>query len=104
VETQAAELARAKEAMERLDKFKSAFMLTVAHELRAPVVAAQSLLRTMLRGLAGDVNERQGEILGRVEVRHQELLDLINDLLASPKERRLPRTDRCARSNCGRRC
>jgi signal transduction histidine kinase len=82
VETQAAELARAKEAMERLDKFKSAFMLTVAHELLAPVVAAQSLLRTMLRGLAGDVNERQGEILGRVEVRHQELLDLINDLLA----------------------
>jgi signal transduction histidine kinase len=82
VEAQAAELTRAKEEMERLDRFKSAFMLTVAHELRAPVVAAQSLLRAMLRGLAGDVNEKQSEILARVEVRHQELLDLVNDLLA----------------------
>jgi len=81
-EAQAAEWARANEEMERLDRFKSAFMLTVAHELRAPVVAAQSLLRAMLRGLAGDVNEKQSEILTRVEVRHQELLDLVNDLLA----------------------
>jgi len=82
VEAHTAELARAQDDMERLDRFKSAFMLTVAHELRAPVVAAQSLLRAMLRGLAGDVNEKQEEILARVEVRHQELLDLVNDLLA----------------------
>ncbi|HMK08233.1 MAG TPA: hybrid sensor histidine kinase/response regulator [Anaerolineales bacterium] len=81
VEAHAAELGRAKEEMERLDRFKSAFMLTVAHELRAPVVGAQSLLRTMLRGLAGEVNPQQTEILARVEVRHQELLELINDLL-----------------------
>jgi signal transduction histidine kinase len=82
VEAHADELARAKDEMERLDRFKSAFMLTVAHELRSPVVAAQSLLRAMLRGLAGDVSDQQAEILARVEVRHQELLDLINDLLA----------------------
>ncbi|MGB7918377.1 MAG: HAMP domain-containing sensor histidine kinase, partial [Rhodomicrobium sp.] len=68
--------------MERLDRFKSAFMLTVAHELRSPVVAAQSLLRTMLLGLVGEVTAQQRKILDRVEVRHQELLDLINDLLA----------------------
>ena len=82
VEAQAAEWGRAKDEMERLDRFKSAFMLTVAHELRAPVVAAQSLLRAMLRGLAGEVNVKQSEILARVEVRHLELLDLVNDLLA----------------------
>jgi signal transduction histidine kinase len=87
VEAQAAELAGARDEMERLDRFKSAFMLTVAHELRAPVVAAQSLLRTMLRGLAGEVTGQQQEILGRVEVRHQELLDLINDLLALAESR-----------------
>src|SRR5271166_5298636 len=82
IEAQSAELARAREDMERLDRFKSAFMLTVAHELRSPVVAAQSLLRTMLLGLAGEVTAQQRKILDRVEVRHQELLDLINDLLA----------------------
>ena len=82
IEAQSAELARAREDMERLDRFKSAFMLTVAHELRSPVVAAQSLLRTMLLGLTGEVTAQQRKILDRVEVRHQELLDLINDLLA----------------------
>jgi signal transduction histidine kinase len=81
VEAHAAELARAKDDMERLDRFKSAFMLMVAHELRAPVVGAQSLLRTLLRGMTGDLNAQQSEILARVEVRHQELLELINDLL-----------------------
>jgi two-component system phosphate regulon sensor histidine kinase PhoR len=68
--------------MERLDQFKSAFMLTVAHELRSPVAAAQSLLRTMLRGMAGELNDRQREVLRRVEVRHGQLLELINDLLS----------------------
>jgi two-component system sensor histidine kinase/response regulator len=82
VEAEAAELTRTKEEMERLDKFKSAFMLTVAHELRAPVAGAQSLLRTMMRGMAGDLTEEQHHILDRVEIRHRELMDLINDLLA----------------------
>jgi len=82
MEQEAARLARDKQEMERLDQFKSAFMLTVAHELRSPVAAAQSLLRTMLRGLAGELNEQQREILRRVEVRHGQLLELINDLLS----------------------
>ena len=59
VEAQAAESRRARDEMERLDRFKSAFMLTVAHELRSPVSAAQSLLRTLLHGAAGEVNEQQ---------------------------------------------
>ena len=81
-ERRAADLARDKQEMERLDSFKSAFMLTVAHELRAPVAAAQSLLRTLLRGMAGDLNEQQRQVLSRLEVRNDELLDLVNDLLA----------------------
>ena len=93
VERQAAELARAKDEIEQLDRFKSSFMLTVAHELRAPVVAAQSLLRTLLRGMAGELTEQQQGILGRVEVRHGELLDLINDLLALAASKTAP-TDR----------
>jgi len=82
IEQHAAELAHAKEEMERLDKFKSAFMLMVAHELRSPVAGAQSLVRTLLRGLAGDLNERQDEILSRINVRLDMLIELINDLLS----------------------
>jgi signal transduction histidine kinase len=81
-ERRASELARDKQEMERLDTFKSAFMLTVAHELRSPVAAAQSLLRTLLRGMAGDLNEQQRQVLSRLEARNAELLDLVNDLLA----------------------
>jgi len=80
-ENKAAELARAKEEMERLDRFKTTFMWTVAHELRSPVGGAMSLLRTLRRGLAGELNEKQNEILGRIENRMDMLMVLINDLL-----------------------
>lgn len=82
IEQHAAELVRVKEEMERLDKFKSDFMLMVAHELRSPVAGAQSLLRTILRGLAGDLNQQQVELLRRVNLRMDTLLELINDLLS----------------------
>ncbi|OGO20024.1 MAG: hypothetical protein A2Z14_18710, partial [Chloroflexi bacterium RBG_16_48_8] len=82
VEREAAELARAKEEMEKLDKAKSVFMLTVAHELRSPVGGAQSLLRTMTRGIAGDLSDQQRDILKRIEARMDQLMSLINDLLS----------------------
>jgi signal transduction histidine kinase len=82
IEKEAAELARAKEEMEKLDQAKSAFMLTVAHELRAPVGSAQSLLRTMTRGIAGDLSDQQRDILKRIEARLDQLMVLINDLLS----------------------
>ncbi len=82
VEKQAAELVRAKEEMEKLDQAKSAFMLTIAHELRAPVGSAQSLLRTLTRGIAGQLSDQQRDILERIEARMDQLIDLIEDLLS----------------------
>jgi two-component system sensor histidine kinase/response regulator len=79
VEQEAAELARAKEEMERLDKFKTAFTLTVAHELRAPVTALQSFLLAMLKGYVAP--DQQQDVLQRAIRRTQELLDLVDDLL-----------------------
>jgi two-component system sensor histidine kinase/response regulator len=90
IEQEAAELARAKEAMERLDKFKTAFTLTVAHELRAPVNALQSFLLAMLKGYVPP--DQQQDILQRAIERTQELLELIDDLLnlAAAKEEQAP--------------
>lgn len=82
IEQQASELAREKTEMEKLDRLKTTFMLTVAHELRSPVSGAQSLLRTLLRGLAGELNEQQSDILNRIEKRLDFLLELIEDLLS----------------------
>lgn len=81
IEQEAAELARARAEAERLTEFKSQFTTLVAHELRAPIAGAQSLLRTMNRGLAGELNEKQRDILGRIEARLDMLLVLVNDLL-----------------------
>jgi two-component system sensor histidine kinase/response regulator len=90
IEQEAAELARAKEEMERLDRFKTAFTLTVAHELRAPITALQSFLLAMLKGYVPP--DQQQNILQRAIERAQELLDLVDDLLnlATAKQEVVP--------------
>ena len=90
IEQEAAELARAKEEMERLDQFKTAFTLTVAHELRAPITALQSFLLAMLKGYVPP--DQQQNILQRAIERAQELLDLVDDLLnlATAKQEVVP--------------
>jgi len=82
IEREAIELAKANEEMARLDEYKTTFMLTLAHELRSPVGGAQSLVRTVMHGLAGGINPDQKEMLGRVNQRLDGLLILINDLLS----------------------
>jgi signal transduction histidine kinase len=84
LERRNAELER--EALERrnrelaeLARMKSAFALTVAHELRAPTAATQSYLRLMLDGYIPPEDYR--EYLQRAEQRTIAQLDLINDLL-----------------------
>jgi two-component system sensor histidine kinase/response regulator len=79
LEQEAAELTRAKEELERLDRFKTTFMLTVAHELRAPLTALQSFLIAIQQGYIPP--DQQEQILQRAVERAQELLDMVNDLL-----------------------
>jgi len=79
LEQEAAELARAKEELERLDRFKTNFMLTVAHELRTPLTAFQSFLIAIQEGYIPP--EQQEQILQRANERVQELLDMVDDLL-----------------------
>jgi signal transduction histidine kinase len=81
LEQESIELTRAKEQAELLNEFKSHFATMVAHELRSPVSGVQSLVRTMLRGMAGEMTEQQTELLGRINIRLDFLLMLINDLL-----------------------
>jgi len=79
LEREAAELTRAKEELERLDRYKTTFMLTVAHELRAPLTALQSFLLASLKGYIPP--DQQQPVLQQAIGRSQELLDLVDDLL-----------------------
>ncbi len=79
LEEKATRLQLEKEEMERLERFKSAFTMQVAHELRAPITAMQSFLLALRKQIVKP--EQQGEILQRAIDRSQELLELVDDLL-----------------------
>ncbi len=79
LERETAELTRAKEELERLDRYKTTFTLTVAHELRAPLTALQSFLLSLLKGYIP--SDQQQRVLQQAVGRSQELLDLVDDLL-----------------------
>jgi signal transduction histidine kinase len=73
---------RTVEALQAAEKQRSQFVRVVTHELRSPVVGAQSLLRVLLANMGGTLTDSQRDILGRVNARMDGLLTLIHDLLA----------------------
>ena len=79
VEAEKEVLERRKTELEELDRVKTSFTLTVAHELRAPVAAIQSYLRLILDGYIPPDQQRQ--YLVRAEQRAAAQLELISDLL-----------------------
>ncbi|MBM4333179.1 MAG: GAF domain-containing protein [Deltaproteobacteria bacterium] len=78
----AIENARTYQRLEDLEQAKSDFVFTVAHELKAPVAAIQSILRVLMEGYAGEIFQKQKELIGRAERRLIALQSLIRDLLA----------------------
>ena len=77
----AQDLARAFEQLEKLDRGKSRFVLTVTHELRSPLATATSLLETLAGGYAGPLTEPQADLVRRARGRMEGLRALVNDLL-----------------------
>jgi two-component system, OmpR family, phosphate regulon sensor histidine kinase PhoR len=68
-------------AFKQLDRMKSDFVNMVAHELRSPLVSIRQLNSVLSEGLAGPLNEKQGEFVDKVLKKIDVLLKLINDLL-----------------------
>ena len=67
--------------LKELDKMKSEFIAMVAHELRAPLAAVEQQLTVILNKMAGDITEKQEQLLSRAKERTRGLLTLIKDLL-----------------------
>jgi PAS domain S-box-containing protein len=67
--------------LKELDKMKSEFIAMVAHELRAPIAAVEQQLNVILGKMAGDLTEKQEQLLSRAKERTRGLLTLIKDLL-----------------------
>jgi signal transduction histidine kinase len=78
-EAKSQELAELNAKLQKLDAARTKFMVTVTHELRAPVATIYSCLDLVLGGYAS--REKEREILERGQQRTTELLDLVKDLL-----------------------
>jgi signal transduction histidine kinase len=68
-------------AFKQLDEMKSDFVNMVAHELRSPLVSIRQQNSVLLEGLAGPLEDKQKDFLGKGVKKIDQLLELINDLL-----------------------
>ena len=68
-------------AFKELDEMKSDFVNMVAHELRSPLVAIRQQSSVLLEGLAGPLQDKQQDLVGKGLKKIDQLLELINDLL-----------------------
>lgn len=68
-------------ALKERDKLKSDFVSMVAHEIQSPMNSVLALVQVVQDGLAGDLTEKQREILGRVSGKIKGLSDLAAELL-----------------------
>jgi signal transduction histidine kinase len=88
LEEKTGELERASDEIAKLEEEKSRFLRFIdiaAHDLKAPLTAIQGFLWVMLGGFAGEISEKQKNMLERSAHRITELLALISDLLDIPR-------------------
>lgn len=81
--------------IESFDKLKQAetekqrYIISVVHELKTPISALQSYLSLILGNYLGPINSKVEEKLKRIEIRSQEAIELINNVLHISKLRML---------------
>lgn len=85
LEQEIAETQRAREAAERSDQVKSAFLASMSHELRTPLNSVINFTKFVAKGMMGPVTDEQVSTLGEVIDSAKHLLNLINDVLDMSK-------------------
>ncbi len=67
--------------LEQIEAGKSEFIRVSTHELRSPITVSQSLVRTVLKGYAGPLTDKQKDVFKRISGQLNSLESLVNDLL-----------------------
>jgi PAS domain S-box-containing protein len=75
------ELKNANLALEKASKLKDEFLASMSHELRTPLTGVLGLSEALQKGVYGDLNDKQVNILHTIEEGGRHLLNLINDIL-----------------------
>ena len=66
--------------LDQLSRMRREFLRVAIHNLRSPVGASQMLLESLVAGMAGPVNPKQGEWLLRIGRRLEGLQEMLQDL------------------------
>ncbi len=77
-----------KETLDKLneaEKIKQKYMMGIVHEIKTPIVAAQSIIDVITRGYYGEIDKKIVERLNRIKLRTDEALTLINNILRISK-------------------
>jgi signal transduction histidine kinase len=85
LEGQVKEAQTARDAAQRADQVKSAFLASMSHELRTPLNAVINFTKFVMKGKYGPVTEQQQTALSEVVDSSKHLLNLINDVLDMSK-------------------
>ncbi|WP_171687314.1 GAF domain-containing sensor histidine kinase [Paenibacillus planticolens] len=67
--------------LEHLNELKSDFIATLSHELRTPITAVKGSVDILGKGILGDLNESQKDLLDIAAKSIDRLLDQVNELL-----------------------
>ena len=67
--------------LRELDRLKSEFIATASHELRTPLTSVQMGVHLLLEGTAGELNDKQAEVLSACREDCERLDKLMRDLL-----------------------
>ncbi|MCE5251161.1 response regulator [bacterium] len=63
-------------------RLKENFVSIITHEMRSPLVAVEQYIEVLLEGIAGELQQKQGEILSQCRRRIEWLLSLVNEWLS----------------------
>jgi len=67
--------------LKEIEQMKSDFVSMVSHEVRSPMNSLLMQIKVILDGLAGDVTDKQKEILGRASEKILGLTNMVSELL-----------------------
>ncbi len=68
-------------AIKKIDRMKSDFVSMVSHEIRSPMNSLLMQMKVILDGLAGEVTDKQREILERASGKIHNLTNMVSELL-----------------------
>lgn len=68
-------------ALKEFDRIRSDFVSMVCHEVRSPMNSMMMQIKVILDGLAGELTDKQREILGRVSEKMSGLTTMVSELL-----------------------